>query len=113
MVKYFKVPLDIVSDHDVWFISRLWTTLFNMIRTRLKFSIVNHPQTDRQTKDKCFTWGIFKTLHNGNVMKLVEIVGWCAVLLQSLKVLSDRSKPIWVSFGDTTLKSYRDYYAKI
>ena len=48
VVKYFGVPSDIVSDRDVRFTSRFLTTLFNMMRTRLKFLTANHPQTDGQ-----------------------------------------------------------------
>jgi len=47
---YFKVPSDIVSDHGVRFTRRFWTTLFCLMGTRLKFSTINHPQTDRQTE---------------------------------------------------------------
>ena len=48
VVKYFGVPSDIVSNQDVRFTGRFWTTLFNMMRTRLKFLTANHPQTDGQ-----------------------------------------------------------------
>ncbi|KAJ0035683.1 hypothetical protein Pint_25550 [Pistacia integerrima] len=50
VVKYFGVPVDLVSDRDARFTGRFWTTLFNMMGTELKFSTANHPQTDGQTK---------------------------------------------------------------
>ena len=50
VVKYFGVPTGIVSDRDTRFTGRFWTTLFNMMGTDLKFSTVNHPQTDQQTE---------------------------------------------------------------
>jgi len=50
VVKYFGVPSDIISDRDVRFMGRFWTTLFNMMGTRLKFSTANHPQIDGQTE---------------------------------------------------------------
>jgi len=50
VVKYFGVPLDIVSDRNVRFTGRFWIAMFNMIGTRLKFSTANHPQTDGQTE---------------------------------------------------------------
>lgn len=50
VVKYFDVLEDIISDPDIRFTGRFWTSLFNMIGTKLKFSTANHPQTDGQTK---------------------------------------------------------------
>lgn len=48
IVKNFGVLLDIVSDRNASFTGRFWTFLFNMMGIDLKFSMVNHPQTDRQ-----------------------------------------------------------------
>ena len=50
VVKYFGVPIDIVSDRDTRFSGRFRTTLFNMMGTKLKFSNASHPQTDGQTE---------------------------------------------------------------
>ena len=50
MVKFFGVPLNIISDCDMLFTGRFWTTLFIVIGTILKFSIANHLQIDRQMK---------------------------------------------------------------
>ena len=50
VVKYFGVPFNIISDHDVRFIGRFLTTLLNMMGIKLKFSTANHSQTDRQTE---------------------------------------------------------------
>jgi hypothetical protein len=47
MLKYIEVPPNIVTDRDVRLTSRLWTTLFNLIGTKLKFFIINHPQINR------------------------------------------------------------------
>ena len=43
VVKYFRVPEDIVSDRDGRFIGRFWTTLFSLMGSQLKFSMTNHP----------------------------------------------------------------------
>ena len=51
VVKYLGVPADIVSDRDTRFTGRFWTTLFNLMGTELKFSTVNHLQTDGQMKN--------------------------------------------------------------
>ena len=50
IVKYFGIPFDIVSDCDVRFTDRFWIVMFGLMRIRLKFSMTNHQQTDRQTK---------------------------------------------------------------
>lgn len=50
VMKYFWIPSDIVSDHNVRFTGRFWTMLFGLMGTRLKFLTANHPQTDGQTK---------------------------------------------------------------
>ena len=47
VVKYIGVPADILSDRDIRFTGRFWTALFNMMGIELKFSTVNHPQTNR------------------------------------------------------------------
>jgi hypothetical protein len=47
MLKYIEVPSNIVSNRDVRLTSTLWTTLFNLIGTKLKFFIINHPQINR------------------------------------------------------------------
>lgn len=48
VVKHFGLPQDIVSDRDTWFTGRFWIELFQLLGSELKFSIVNHPQTDGQ-----------------------------------------------------------------
>ena len=50
MVKYFGVPVEIINNRDTRFTGMFWTTLFNIMGTELKFSTVNHPQTDGQTE---------------------------------------------------------------
>ena len=48
VVKHFGLPQDIVSDRDARFIGRFWMELFKLLGSELKFSIVNHPQTNGQ-----------------------------------------------------------------
>lgn len=50
VVKYFGLPDDIVSDRDSRFTGRLWTSLFNLLGSDLKFSTANHPQMNGQTE---------------------------------------------------------------
>ena len=50
VVKHFGRPKDIVSDRDMWLISRFWVELFKMWGMKCKFSTANHPQTDGQTE---------------------------------------------------------------
>lgn len=46
IVKYWGMPLSIVSDRDPCFIGRFWTTLFKLIGTGLLMSSSYHPQID-------------------------------------------------------------------
>ncbi|RVX23256.1 Transposon Tf2-2 polyprotein [Vitis vinifera] len=50
VVKHFGLPRDIVSDQDAWFICCFWVELFKHLGSELKFSTVNHPQTNGQTE---------------------------------------------------------------
>lgn len=50
VVKCFRMPKDIVSDYDARFTGWFQIKLFKLLGWELKFSIENHPQTDRQTK---------------------------------------------------------------
>jgi hypothetical protein len=50
VVKIFGLPEDIMSNRDLRFTGRFWTTLFNMIGSDLKFSTGYHPQIDGQTE---------------------------------------------------------------
>jgi hypothetical protein len=44
------IPVLIVSDRDVKFVSYFWKTLWEKMRTKLMFSSAFHPQTNSQTK---------------------------------------------------------------
>ena len=50
MVRYWGMPLSIVSDRDPRFTGRFWTTLFKLVGTELLMSSSYHPQTDGQTE---------------------------------------------------------------
>ena len=50
IVKYWGMPLSIVSDRDLRFTGRFWTTLFKLVGTELLMSSSYHPQTDGQTE---------------------------------------------------------------
>jgi hypothetical protein len=50
VVKVFGLFEDIVCDRDPRFTGRFWTALFNMMGSKLKFSIGYHPQTDGLTQ---------------------------------------------------------------
>ena len=50
MFRHHGLPEVIISDRDPRFTSKLWTTLFNLLRTDLRFSTAFHPQTDGQSE---------------------------------------------------------------
>ncbi|KAJ0040273.1 hypothetical protein Pint_26945 [Pistacia integerrima] len=73
VVKYFGVPVDLVSDRDAWFTGRFWTTLFNMMGTKLKFSTTNHPQMDNDSGDRqgeCILGGFCYNMHKSSSTEL-------------------------------------------
>ncbi|KAM0060059.1 putative nucleotidyltransferase, Ribonuclease H [Helianthus debilis subsp. tardiflorus] len=50
VIRYHGVPLDIISDRDGRFTSRLWQTFQSAMGTHLNLSTAFHPQTDGQTE---------------------------------------------------------------
>jgi hypothetical protein len=50
IVTLHGVPKSIVLDRDKVFTSSLWTELFKLLKTDLKFSSAYHPQSDGQTE---------------------------------------------------------------
>jgi antitoxin component of RelBE/YafQ-DinJ toxin-antitoxin module len=50
IVKYWGLPLNIVSDRDARFTSKFWTTLFKLVGMKLLKSSSYHPQTDGKTE---------------------------------------------------------------
>jgi hypothetical protein len=50
VVKYWGLPLNIISDRDTRFTRKFWTTLFKLVGMKLLMSSSFHPQTYGQTE---------------------------------------------------------------
>ena len=50
IVRLHGVPKSIISDRDGRFTSRFWTSVHNVMGSKLKFSTAFHPQTDGQSE---------------------------------------------------------------
>lgn len=50
MVRLHGIPVSIVSDQDLKFTSRLWSSIQHALGTRLDMSTAFHPQTDDQSE---------------------------------------------------------------
>jgi hypothetical protein len=48
--RHHGFPLEIISDRDAIFMSKFWTTLFGMLRVKLRPSSAYHTETDGQTE---------------------------------------------------------------
>jgi len=49
VIKFHGVPMSIISDRDLRFMSRLWPSLQQALGTKLNLSTTFHPQTDGQS----------------------------------------------------------------
>jgi hypothetical protein len=58
VVKYWGLPLNIISDKDTRFTGKFWTTLFKLVGTKLLMSSSFHPQTDGQMNESMDYWRI-------------------------------------------------------
>ena len=50
IIRYYGVPVSIISDRDPRFTSKFWGSLQKSLGTQLKFSTAFHPQTDGQSE---------------------------------------------------------------
>lgn len=69
-VRLHGLPLTIMLDRDVKFVSYFYKTLSAKIGTKLKFSSALHPQTDGQTKvvDRNLGNSLHCSVHDYNIL---------------------------------------------
>ena len=77
VVKYWGIPLTIISDRDPRFTGSFWTELFKLTGKELNFSTSFHPQTDGQTERvnallELYLWH-FVSANQGDWANLMDI----------------------------------------
>ena len=50
IIRLYRIPVSIVSDRNLRFVSRFWQKMQESLGTKLNFSTTYHPQTDGQSK---------------------------------------------------------------
>jgi hypothetical protein len=74
--RHHELPLEIISDRDPMFMSKFWTTLFGMLRVKLRPASAYHPETNGQTEvvnhkvDKSFVFSSIIINPSGNFSQL-------------------------------------------
>ncbi|XP_075077151.1 uncharacterized protein LOC142163897 [Nicotiana tabacum] len=101
IVTLHEVPISIVSDRDLRFTSRFWTSLQEVLGTRLNFSTSFHPQTDGMPtyealyERKCRTplcWNEFGERKLVGAEIVQQTKDMVKIIKDRLKIASDRQK---------------------
>ncbi|GFQ00329.1 transposon ty3-i gag-pol polyprotein [Phtheirospermum japonicum] len=95
IVKYWRLPRDIVSDRDPRFISNYWGEILQLLGSKLNMSLSYHPDTD-QNVHTVATCSMGMTFHTG-LRPLVLWAWWAEVevaetIVDSLEVAVSRLK---------------------
>ncbi|GJV39195.1 putative reverse transcriptase domain-containing protein [Tanacetum coccineum] len=91
------VPISIISDRDIRFISRFWQSMQEALGTRLDMSTAYHPQTDGQKEVGMFIF-LWLSFHINSYYSSVR----CAPF-EALYGRKCRSSILWAEVGESQL----------
>ena len=99
IIWHHGIPEIITLDRDRIFTSNFWQTLMAEIRTKLKLSIVYHPQTDGQTKRTNQTLKIYLRHYiNHSQKNWIQLLSMAQLILNNRTVTATEESAFYTNF---------------